>query len=158
MTARTIAGLPPGAFTVLVGQDDEALFDALCCCRADGMVIITSATKGIGASDLAARLRAAGGTAVGLTDLFDSLHPTRIPAGMASPRAAGVPAVAPTHHVYVLGCCDPGQLPVLHDGQVARLSEHPEAERMKGALTAGQLWTLDDEAAWVPAAVERRGR
>lgn len=156
MTARTIAGLPPGAFTVLVGQDDEALFDALCCCRADGMVIITSATKGIGASDLAARLRAAGGTAVGLTDLFDSLHPTRIPAAMASLRAAGVPVVATTHNVYVLDACDPGEVLVLHDGQVARLSEHPLAERAEGKLTAGQLWTLDDEATWVPAAAERR--
>jgi hypothetical protein len=37
------------------------------------------------------------------------------------------------------------------DGSVAskRLSEHPDAEKMKGSLTAGQLWSLDEERNWV---------
>ena len=42
---------------------------------------------------------------------------------------------------------------VRDDGTVAskRLSAHPEAERMKGALSAGQLWSLDREREWVLA-------
>jgi len=37
------------------------------------------------------------------------------------------------------------------DGTVAskRLSEHPEAAKTKGSLTAGQLWSLDRERDWV---------
>jgi hypothetical protein len=30
-----------------------------------------------------------------------------------------------------------------------RLSDHPEAARMKGSLRAGQLWSLDPEREWV---------
>jgi hypothetical protein len=32
---------------------------------------------------------------------------------------------------------------------VKRLSEHPEAAKTKGVLSAGQLWSLDPEREWV---------
>lgn len=62
--------------------------------------------------------------------------------------------VAVTHSPYVLDELEPSEIHAFalrDDGTVAtkRLSEHPEAERMKGALTTGQLWTLDPEPEWV---------
>jgi predicted ATPase len=62
--------------------------------------------------------------------------------------------VATTHSPYVLDELDPSEIHAFAlraDGTVAskRLSEHPEAERMKGSLTTGQLWTLDPEQEWV---------
>jgi predicted ATPase len=62
--------------------------------------------------------------------------------------------VATTHSPYVLDELDPSEIHAFalrDDGTVAskRLSDHPEAERMKGSLTTGQLWTLDPEQAWV---------
>ena len=143
-----VAGLDVGAFTVLVGQDDAALKRVSW--QAPGNV--WKVAHGIPPETLADIKRNTGG--VILTDLCDSVHPTRIPALMASLRAAGVPIVAATHNPYVLDCCDPSEVIVLHDGHAARLSEHPIA-RM-GALSAGQLWTLDDEATWVPAAARKR--
>ncbi len=37
------------------------------------------------------------------------------------------------------------------DGSAAmkRLSEHPDAERLRGKLSAGELWTSDPESKWV---------
>src|SRR5262249_12265264 len=62
--------------------------------------------------------------------------------------------VVTTHSPYVLDELDPSEIHAFalrEDGTVAsrRLSEHPEAERMKGSLTTGQLWTLDPELDWV---------
>jgi predicted ATPase len=62
--------------------------------------------------------------------------------------------VATTHSPYALDELDPSQVhafAVNDDGTVAsrRLSEHPEAQRMKGSLRAGQLWSLDPEREWV---------
>ena len=62
--------------------------------------------------------------------------------------------VATTHSPYVLDELDPSDVHVFalrDDGSVAgkRLSEHPEAEKTKGSLTAGQLWSLDRERDWV---------
>jgi predicted ATPase len=64
--------------------------------------------------------------------------------------------VATTHSPYVLDELEPSQIHAFalrEDGTVAskRLSDHPEAERMKGSLTSGQLWTLDEEREWVLA-------
>lgn len=62
--------------------------------------------------------------------------------------------VATTHSPYILDQLEPSDVHVFalrDDGTVATrpLSEHPEAGRMKGALTTGQLWTLDQERTWV---------
>ncbi len=65
-----------------------------------------------------------------------------------------VQIVATTHSPYILDEVDPSDVNVFAlraDGTVAtkRLSEHPEAGKMKGALSAGQLWSLDPERDWV---------
>lgn len=62
--------------------------------------------------------------------------------------------VATTHSPYILDELDPSDVHAFalrDDGTVAgkRLSEHPEAEKTKGSLTAGQLWSLDRERDWV---------
>lgn len=62
--------------------------------------------------------------------------------------------VATTHSPYILDQLEPSDVHVFalrEDGTVATrpLSEHPEATRMKGALTTGQIWTLDQERTWV---------
>ena len=66
-----------------------------------------------------------------------------------------VQIVATTHSPYILDEFDPQDVVVFAlraDGTVAAklLSEHPRAAKMKDALSAGQLWSLDPEADWVP--------
>ena len=66
-----------------------------------------------------------------------------------------VQIVATTHSPYILDELSPEDVVVFAlraDGTVAtkRLSEHPQAAKMKDALSAGQLWSLDPEADWVP--------
>jgi len=58
--------------------------------------------------------------------------------------------VATTHSPYILDELDPSDVHVFALGDddavvVKRLSDHPEAEKMKGALSASQLWSLDPE-------------
>jgi predicted ATPase len=65
-----------------------------------------------------------------------------------------VQIVATTHSPYVIDEVDPGDVHAFalrDDGTVAvkRLSEHPEAAKTKGVLSAGQLWSLDPEREWV---------
>ncbi len=65
-----------------------------------------------------------------------------------------VQIVATTHSPYILDQLDPADVHAFalrDDGTVATrpLSEHPEIKRMKGALTTGQIWTLDQERSWV---------
>jgi predicted ATPase len=67
-----------------------------------------------------------------------------------------VQIVATTHSPYILDELEPTEIVVFAlraDGTVATkcLSEHPQANKMKGALSAGQLWSLDPEKDWVPA-------
>jgi predicted ATPase len=62
--------------------------------------------------------------------------------------------VATTHSPYILDELEPSDVHAFalrDDGTVAakRLSQHPEAEKTKGSLTAGQLWSLDRERDWV---------
>ncbi|WP_437669491.1 AAA family ATPase [Sorangium sp. So ce131] len=64
--------------------------------------------------------------------------------------------VATTHSPYILDELDPSQVVAFalrKDGTVAqkRLSDHPQAEQMTGALSTGQLWSLDPERDWVLA-------
>jgi len=66
-----------------------------------------------------------------------------------------VQIVATTHSPYILDELSPEDVVVFAlraDGTVATksLSEHPQAAKMKDALSAGQLWSLDPEADWVP--------
>lgn len=65
-----------------------------------------------------------------------------------------VQLVATTHSPYILDELEPSDVRVFAlrpDGSVAcrSLSEHPQAEKMKGVLTSGQLWSLDPEWRWV---------
>jgi predicted ATPase len=67
-----------------------------------------------------------------------------------------VQIVATTHSAFILDELDPADVCVFAlraDGSVAmkRLSEHPDAGKAKGALSGGQIWTLDPEEKWVVA-------
>lgn len=99
-----------------------------------------------------------------LDDFDQSLHPqaqvelVRLLKKLLAERPE-LQIVATTHSPYVLDEVTPEQVHVFalrDDGSVASksLSEHPEAARTKGVLSAGQLWSLDPERSWVtePAA------
>jgi len=75
---------------------------------------------------------------------------------IARPEFSDLQIVATTHSPYALDLLEPSEVyafALREDGTVAskRLSEHPDAEKMKGSLTAGQLWSLDEERTWVLA-------
>lgn len=97
-----------------------------------------------------------------LLDDFDhALHPRAqlelvrlIKNLLALPELAEVQIVATTHSPYTLDEVEPGDVHAFalrEDGTVAskRLSEHPQAKTMQGALSTGQLWSLDAERTWV---------
>ncbi|HSO00048.1 MAG TPA: AAA family ATPase [Candidatus Nanopelagicales bacterium] len=94
-----------------------------------------------------------------LDDLADALHPqaqmelVRLIKRMLD-ELPDLQIVATTHSPYILDELDPAEViafALRDDGTVALkpLSEHPQAEAMKGAISAGQLWSLDPERAWV---------
>lgn len=61
--------------------------------------------------------------------------------------------VATTHSPYILEGVDPSDVRVFYprkDGSIVtkRLSDHPEAARVKGMLSSGELWSSESEA-WV---------
>jgi hypothetical protein len=65
-----------------------------------------------------------------------------------------VQVVATTHSPYMLDRMDLDDIQVFTlrpDGTVAskRLAEHPVAENARGAVSAGQLWSMDAEREWV---------
>jgi predicted ATPase len=67
-----------------------------------------------------------------------------------------VQMVVTTHSPFVLDRLDPDQIQVCFpraDGGIAvrALSEHPDARRAMGTISAGQLWTMDPES-WVEGA------
>jgi predicted ATPase len=67
-----------------------------------------------------------------------------------------VQIVATTHAPRVLDELNPSQVQAFalrEDGTVATksLAQHPRATKMKSAVTAGQLWSLDPERDWVLA-------
>lgn len=97
-----------------------------------------------------------------LLDDFDhALHPRAqmelvrlIKQLLSTDEMSDVQVVATTHSPYVVDELDPSEVYAFvlrDDGTVAskRLSAHPEAERTKGTLKAGQLWSLDPERDWV---------
>lgn len=64
--------------------------------------------------------------------------------------------VATSYSPYVLDAFDLAEVRVLAqraDGSIAakELGQHPEAPRLHGKLSPGQLWSLEDEASWVTA-------
>jgi predicted ATPase len=94
-----------------------------------------------------------------LDDIDRSLHPQAQMELMGELKRLlesfpDVQIVATTHSPYILDALDPSDVRVFaqrEDGSVAcrSLSEHPQAEKMRGTLTAGQLWSLDPEWRWV---------
>ncbi len=97
-----------------------------------------------------------------LIDDFDhALHPQAqmelvrmLKALLSLPAFVDLQIIATTHSPYALDELTPDDVQVFtlrRDGTVAskRLSEHPEAARTKGALSAGELWSLDPERKWV---------
>lgn len=96
-----------------------------------------------------------------LDDFEHTLHPRAqmelvrlIKSLLALDEFADVQVVATTHSPYVLDEMDVADVHAFaigDDGCVRSkpLAAHPEAERSKGTLTAGQLWSLDPERAWV---------
>jgi predicted ATPase len=94
-----------------------------------------------------------------LDDIDQSLHPQAQMELMRELKRLlesfpEVQIVATTHSPYILDELDPEDVRVFalrQDGSVAcrSLDEHPQAEKMRGALTTGQLWSLDPEWRWV---------
>lgn len=96
-----------------------------------------------------------------IDDLEQALHPRAqrelvqlLKDLLARPEFSDLQIVATTHSPYAIDLLDPSEVyafALRDDGSVAskRLSEHPDAEQMKGSLTAGQLWSLDEERNWV---------
>lgn len=94
-----------------------------------------------------------------LDDLEAGLHPSAQQRVMTMLRALTeggdpVQVVATTHSPFVIDGVEPEAAQVFalrEDGSVATkpLSAHPDAAAWRGKLSAGQLWTLDDEQVWV---------
>ncbi|WNG31128.1 AAA family ATPase [Cystobacter fuscus] len=94
-----------------------------------------------------------------LDDIDQSLHPQAQMELMGELKRLlenfpEVQLVATTHSPYILDAIEPSDVRVFaprKDGSIAcrSLSEHPQAEKMRGALTTGQLWSLDPEWRWV---------
>jgi len=94
-----------------------------------------------------------------LDDIDQSLHPQAQMELVGElkrllERFPEIQIVATTHSPYILDALDPSDVRVFaqhEDGSVAcrLLSEHPQAEKARGTLTAGQLWSLDPEWRWV---------
>lgn len=108
-------------------------------------------------------LHAPDGPRVVLIDEIDhALHPKAQMALIAQLRAIlgrdpELQIIVTTHSPYVLDAVEVDDVRVFAtrpDGTVATklLAAHPAAERAKGALSAGQIWSLDDESAWVAEA------
>jgi predicted ATP-binding protein involved in virulence len=73
---------------------------------------------------------------------------------LSLPEFSDVQIVATTHSPYVLDEVEPENVyafAVRETGAVASksLSQHPDAAAMKGRLSTGQLWSLDEERRWV---------
>jgi len=96
-----------------------------------------------------------------IDDLEQALHPRAqrelvqlLKDLLVRPEFSDLQIIATTHSPYAIDLMDPSEIyafALREDGSVAskRLSEHPDAEKMKGSLTAGQLWSLDEERSWV---------
>lgn len=100
-----------------------------------------------------------------LDDIEQGLHPTAQVALMQQLARTlelfpDLQIIATTHSPFILDGVSPEQVLVFFrrdDGEVVvrPLSDHPDAQKAKGTLSAGQIWTLDPES-WVvsPEAAE----
>jgi predicted ATPase len=96
-----------------------------------------------------------------IDDLDHSLHPTAQTELMRQlhalvERGPDLQIVATTHSPYILDGIEPENVQVFfprEDGEIIskKLSEHPDAQRAKGTLSTGEIWTLDPES-WVTGA------
>ena len=96
-----------------------------------------------------------------LDDIERGLHPTaqmelvrQLRALLDLDEMRDVQILATTHSPYILDPLDFEQVFVFaldSDGSTAvkRLSEHPDAERLRGTMSAGELWSSDPEHSWV---------
>jgi predicted ATPase len=96
-----------------------------------------------------------------IDDVEQGLHPTaqmemirQLSTLIGRDEMRDVQIIATTHSPYVLDAVDFDHVCVFAsrpDGSAAvkTLSQHPDAERLRGKLTAGELWTSDRESAWV---------
>lgn len=96
-----------------------------------------------------------------LDDIEQTLHPTaqmelvrQLKALLELEEMRDVQIVATTHSPYILDGLDFDQVRVFalrKDGSVAckSLGEHPDAERLRGTVSAGELWSADPEWKWV---------
>jgi predicted ATPase len=97
-------------------------------------------------------------TLVLIDDIEHSLHPTAQIQLMKQlkellTQVPELQIVATTHSPYILDAVDPSDVCVFYprgDGGIVtkRLSDHPDAQRAKGMLTSGELWSAESEA-WV---------
>ncbi|MRG92727.1 AAA family ATPase [Polyangium spumosum] len=93
-----------------------------------------------------------------IDDIEHSLHPTAQVQLMQQLRGLltqmpDLQIVATTHSPYILDGVDPSDVRVFYprdDGTIVtkRLSDHPDAQRVKGMLSSGELWSAESEA-WV---------
>jgi predicted ATPase len=65
-----------------------------------------------------------------------------------------VQIIATTHSPYILDYVEPEAVLVFAQttegtSMVRALAQHPDHQRLRGQLSAGQLWTLDEEADWM---------
>jgi len=96
-----------------------------------------------------------------LDDIEQGLHPAAqmqlvqsITKLLALDSMRGTQIIATTHSPYILEHLDFDQVRVFAIGPdgasaVKSLASHPDAERVRGAMSAGELWTSDQEAKWV---------
>ncbi|TKD07345.1 AAA family ATPase [Polyangium fumosum] len=95
-----------------------------------------------------------------IDDIEHSLHPTAQIELMKHLRGLldqmpNLQIIATTHSPYILDGVDPADVRVFYprdDGTIVtkRLSDHPDAQRVKGMLSSGELWSAESEA-WVLA-------
>jgi predicted ATPase len=96
-----------------------------------------------------------------LDDVEQGLHPTaqmemmrQLKVLLARDDMRNVQVIATTHSPFVLDPLDFDEVRVFAakpDGSavVKSLSEHPDAPVLRGKLSAGELWTSDQESDWV---------
>ncbi len=100
-----------------------------------------------------------------IDDIELSLHPTAQTALMNQLQALlardpDLQIVATTHSPYILDGIEPEKVWVFFpraNGEIAfkKLSDHPDAQRAKGTLSTGEIWTLDPES-WVAEEAKER--
>jgi hypothetical protein len=96
-----------------------------------------------------------------LDDIEQALHPRaqmelihQLTELLKNEQMKDVQIVATTHSPFVLDRLEFEQVQVFAhrpDGSIAikSLAQHPDADRLRGVLSPGELWTQDPESSWV---------